>query len=151
MQEPSSIGEITHLIQLAVAPVFLLAGIGSLLNVLAGRLARVFDRARKIEAALAEITDDRRVADLRELAILDRRMSAIHGSILLCTSSALLVCLLVAILFVANLVSMNFAKPVAILFVMAMVALICGLLLFLVEITIARRSVRVRIDLSGYR
>jgi hypothetical protein len=151
MQEPSSIGEITHLIQLAVAPVFLLAGIGSLLNVLAGRLARVFDRARKIEAALAEITDDRRVADLRELAILDRRMSAIHGSILLCTSSALLVCLLVAILFIANLVSMNFAKPVAILFVMAMVALICGLLLFLVEITIARRSVRVRIDLSGYR
>jgi Protein of unknown function (DUF2721) len=131
--------------------VFLLAGIGSLLNVLAGRLARVFDRARKIEAALAEITDDRRVADLRELAILDRRMSAIHGSILLCTSSALLVCLLVAILFIANLVSMNFAKPVAILFVMAMVALICGLLLFLVEITIARRSVRVRIDLSGYR
>jgi hypothetical protein len=151
MNDQSTVGAIAHLIQLAVAPVFLLAGIGSILNVLAGRLARVFDRARKIEETIGDVPDERRAGELGQLAILDRRISAIHWAILCCTASALFVCLLVAILFVANLVSMNFATPVALLFVAAMCFLIAGLLLFLVEITIARRSVRVRIDLSGYR
>jgi hypothetical protein len=148
MLATSDIQQIAHLIQIAVAPVFLLAGIGSILNVLAGRLARVIDRARTLEAQLDALQSPKRDVSLKELATLDQRMVTIQWSIGSCTISALLVCLLVGILFVGGLVTMNFARPVAMLFVAAMVALTVGLVLFLREISLALRSLRVRIDLK---
>jgi Protein of unknown function (DUF2721) len=39
--------DITHTIQLAVAPVFLLTALGTTLGVLASRLGRIVDRARR--------------------------------------------------------------------------------------------------------
>ena len=139
----SSINSIAHIIQLAVAPVFLLAGIGSLLNVFAARLARVVDRARQIERHLAEAQEEEDLIELKELEILDRRMAICHWAIGLCTTAALLICLVVMILFVADIVAIKFAMPISLLFIAAMVSLTCGLLLFLAEITIATRSVRV--------
>jgi hypothetical protein len=138
-----SISSIAHIIQLAVAPVFLLAGIGSLLNVFAARLARVVDRARQIEHHLAEAQDQEEPIELKELEILDRRMAICHWAIGLCTTAALLICLVVMILFVADMVAIKFAVPISLLFVAAMISLTCGLLLFLAEVTIATRSVRV--------
>ena len=138
-----SINSIAHIIQLAVAPVFLLAGIGSLLNVFAARLARVVDRARQIERHLAEAQEEEDLIELKELEILDRRMAICHWAIGLCTTAALLICLVVMILFVADIVAIKFAMPISLLFIAAMVSLTCGLLLFLAEITIATRSVRV--------
>jgi hypothetical protein len=140
---PAAVSTIAHTIQLAVAPVFLVAGIGALLNVLTARLARVVDRARVIEAALASVDAPTRTAHLAELAVLDRRMVLAHRAISLCTSSALFVCLLVALLFIANLVDLSYARIIAGLFVLAMALLIGGLLCFLTEIRIATRSVRV--------
>jgi hypothetical protein len=138
-----SINSIAHIIQLAVAPVFLLAGIGSLLNVFAARLARVVDRARQIERHLAEAQDQEELIELKELEILDRRMAICHWAIGLCTTAALLICLVVMILFVADMVAIKFAVPISLLFIAAMISLTCGLLLFLAEVTIATRSVRV--------
>jgi hypothetical protein len=80
---------------------------------------------------------------MRELAILDRRMGVCHWSIALSTIAALLICLVVMILFVSDLVAMNFAIPVSLLFIAAMVSLTLGLSLFLFEVTIATRFVRV--------
>ncbi len=137
------ISSIAHIIQLAVAPVFLLAGIGSLLNVFAARLARVVDRARQIERHLAEAQEEEDEIELKELEILDRRMAICHWAIGLCTTAALLICLVVMILFVADIVAIKFAVPISLLFVAAMISLTCGLLLFLAEVTIATRSVRV--------
>ncbi len=139
----SSISSIAHIIQLAVAPVFLLAGIGSLLNVFAARLARVVDRARQIERHLAEAQEEEDLIELKELEILDRRMAICHWAIGLCTTAALLICLVVMILFVADIVAIKFAVPISLLFIAAMISLTCGLLLFLAEVTIATRSVRV--------
>jgi len=48
----NEIDEIAHIIQLSIAPVFLLTGVGTLLNVLSGRLARIIDRARVLEQRL---------------------------------------------------------------------------------------------------
>ena len=139
----ASISTIAHIIQLAVAPVFLLAGIGSLINVLAGRLARVVDRARQLERLVPDADEEERAIEILQLEILDRRMGICHWAIGLCTTAALLVCLVVMILFIADLVAIRFAVPVSLLFIAAMVSLTLGLLLFLAEVTIATRSVRV--------
>ena len=142
MPDPS-ITTIAHIIQLAVAPVFLLAGIGSILNVLAGRLARVVDRARTLERHVPVADEGERKEEIRELQILDRRIAICHWAIGLCTTAALLICVVVMILFVADLVAIRFAIPVSLLFIGAMFSLTCGLLLFLAEVTLATRFVRV--------
>jgi hypothetical protein len=134
---------IAHIIQLAVAPVFLLAGIGSLLNVLAGRLARIVDSARRIESNVPMASQDERATHIERLEILEQRMTICHWAIGLCTTAALLICLVVMILFVSDLVAIGFGVPVSLLFIGAMASLTFGLLLFLAEVTIATRSVHV--------
>jgi hypothetical protein len=131
-------------IQLAVAPVFLLTGIGSILNVLAARIGRVVDRARRVEAELLSL-NPRAAAEARiELKVLDRRMTTVNWAIGLCTLSALFVCIVIAILFVGELLPIHESNIVALLFIAAMALLITGLMLFLYEIQIALRSVRVK-------
>ena len=134
---------IAHAIQLAVAPVFLLAGIGGVLNVVATRLARIVDRVRRLEREVPTADEELRRRELKELAVLDRRIRICHLSIGLCTAAALLICIVVIILFVAALVTMDFTVPVSLLFIAAMISLTAGLLLFLAEVTISTRSVRV--------
>jgi uncharacterized membrane protein len=139
----ANISFVANTIQLAVAPVFLLAGIGGFLNVLASRLARVVDRARALELDILTAGPELQELELAELAILDRRMGMAHWAIGLCTASALLVCLVVIVLFVSDLIGLRFAVPVALLFIAAMAVLTIGLMLFLAEVTVATRSVRV--------
>lgn len=139
----TSVNTIANIIQLSVAPVFLLAGIAGFLNVLASRLARIVDRARSLESDVPTAEAEVRDAELRELVILDRRMSMSHWAIGLCTAAALFICLLVMILFVSDLIGLDFAVPVSLLFVLAMLSVTLGLLLFLGEVTIATRFVRV--------
>lgn len=139
----ASVDAIASIIQLSVAPVFLLAGIAGILNVLAARLARVVDRARKLESDYPTADSDVQEAEIQELAILDRRMGLCHWSIGLCTFAALLVCIVVAVLFVAVLSDLHFAVPVSLLFIATMGSVTLGLLLFLAEVTIATRWVRV--------
>jgi hypothetical protein len=140
--EPAPVSAIAHLIQLAVAPVFLLAGIGSILNVLAHRLARVVDRSRTLEDAYVEADEAGRTQMRTELYLLDRRMAVVNAAISCCTASALFVCVVVAILFVADLADFKFGQPVALLFILAMLLLIAGLILFLWEVRLAMRSLR---------
>lgn len=135
---------IAHNIQLAVAPVFLLSGIGALLNVFASRLGRAVDRARKVEGEIESYDPARRREAIAELGVLDRRIASVHHAIAMCTASALFVCILVAMLFVGDFVTMRASGIVAVLFIIAMGLLIVGLLLFLHEVRIATRSVRVK-------
>lgn len=139
----TSVNAIANIIQLSVAPVFLLAGIAGILNVLAARLARIVDRARSLESDVPTAEAEVKRAEIRELAILDRRMTMCHWAIALCTFAALLVCVVVMVLFVAVLSELHFAVPVSLLFIGAMVSVTLGLLLFLSEVTIATRWVRV--------
>jgi hypothetical protein len=144
---PDAVDSIARNIQLAVAPVFLLTGIGSLLNVLAARLARVVDRARRVELELVATGGPASPAVRRELLVLDSRMKAANWAIVLCTLSALLVAVVVAVLFVGDLMPMRWTGVVAVLFIAAMLLLIGGLSLFLYEVQIALRSVRVNTGL----
>ncbi len=141
--------DIAHIIQLAVAPVFLLAGIGTLLNVVAARLGRAVDRARYLEEILTNAPEAARENYMpAQLAVLDRRIVFAQRSIYFSTVSALLVCIVVATLFVGALAELNLAALVAILFIAAMLALIGGLANFLSEVAIATRMLRVRTELT---
>jgi hypothetical protein len=144
-----SVSSLTHTISLAIAPVFLLTGVASIINVLAGRLARVVDRARAIEASFPRVGGPDHERATLDLLVLDRRIKITHWAMICCTGSALLVCLLVSALFVADLADVGSARVVAFLFVAAMALIILGLVLFLWEVQIATRSVRVRRDLIG--
>jgi len=151
LDQAAPVSAIAHLISLAIAPVFLLAGIGSILNVLAGRLARSVDRWRRLEDQYAMLEGDALVEAMRELHILDRRMTVINLAIGCCTSSALFICLVVAILFVADLADFPFGRPIAYLFIVAMLLLVCGLILFLYEVRLAMRSLRAHRDIMPHR
>ncbi|HEX9932857.1 MAG TPA: DUF2721 domain-containing protein [Allosphingosinicella sp.] len=145
--ETVPVATLAHLIQLAIAPVFLLAGIGAILNVLAQRLARVVDRARKLEEEFTSYDETERARAGAELCLLDRRMKVVNHAIRACTASALFTCFLVAMLFVADLTDFPFSQPIALLFIVAMLLLIAGLMLFLHEISLAMRSLSVRREL----
>jgi len=151
MSPTVAVSAIAHHIQLAVAPVFLLAGIGSILNVMAGRLARVTERARLIEREFASYDEETRRLATAELRILDVRMTVVNLALSACTAAALFVCVLVALLFVADLSDFAIGRPVAWLFVLAMLLLITGLVLFLWEVRLAMRALLVRRESMPHR
>jgi hypothetical protein len=125
-------------IQQAVAPVFLLTGIGSILGVLTNRLGRAVDRSRRLGETAAERLQNTME---QELQTLNRRTRWIRRAISLCTLSALCVCLSIASLFVAVQLNVDLSSVVAMLFIAAMLALIAGLLCFLREIALATKVV----------
>ncbi len=140
---------IAHVIQLSVAPVFLLVAVGSFLNVATQRLARVVDRSRAIEEAFAAANETGDGEELRakaqaEMMFLDKRISYANASIMVSSASALLVAVIVAVLFIGGLTGFDVAAPVAALFILAMGGVITGLGFFLAEISVATRSLRIQ-------
>jgi CBS domain containing-hemolysin-like protein len=135
--------DIAHAIELAVAPVFLFSGVGVLLGVLTNRLARVVDRARKIEDSM-KLADSAGLETAREqLNVAARRARYMNVAITLSTVAALLIALVIALLFASTFVPLNLAASVAVLFVLAMLALVCALLSFLLEVRIAIAALRI--------
>ncbi len=134
--------DITRTIQLAIAPVFLLTAIGTIINVLIGRLARAVDRRRILEEHLSQYSADRLELAVRELELLSRRIVLVLWSTALAVLAALLVCLLIGTAFAGAYVALDLSRPVAILFIAAVVALTGCLLLFLREISMAAFSSR---------
>ena len=147
MDAMNAISDIARTIQLSVAPVFFLAAIGSILNVLTGRINRVVDRSRVLEQMHATTLAADRGRLISELRLLDRRISLITTSILLCVTSAVAICLVIMSLFVSVLAQFNFSRLVALAFIFALVTLVTGLVLFLVEIRIAIVALRIRKEL----
>jgi len=142
MEQDSGITAIAHVIQLSVAPVFLLSGIGAMLAVMTNRLARVIDCARALETQAAANPADPAAIE-RQLTTLARRAKLVSWSITLCTITALLVCAVIAMLFMGAFLRFDASVPVALLFVAAMVAFFLGLLSFLREIFLATANLRI--------
>jgi len=137
------VSPIAHIIQLSVAPVFLLSGIGAILAVMTNRLGRIIDRARTLEAQLEAAPSERVAAIEADLENLAHRAKLIGPAITLCTATALLVCTVIAVLFLSAFLHFDAAVPVALLFVAAMLAFFLGLLWFLREIFVATSSLRI--------
>ena len=124
---------VSHVIQLAVAPVFLLTGVGAILSVLTGRLGRLVDRFRVLTETVLDLPPNQ----VGELKILSVRVVWVHWAITLCTVSALFVAIVIGALFVGAVVDINPSRIVSILFIMAMTSLIIGLGCFLREISLS--------------
>jgi hypothetical protein len=134
--------EIYRVIQVILAPVFLLTVVSGLINVFITRLARAVDRRRILEEHLPEYLDARRDEALRELRMLNSRIVLVLWAVALCVLAGLLVCLLIGTAFAGAYVGLDLSKPVAILFIGAVIAMTGCLLLFLREISIAAFSAR---------
>src|SRR4029077_12841664 len=111
------IADITRVIQLAVAPVFLLTAIGTLITALNNRLGRAVDRRRVVQERLQQ-GDSEGAAEARvELARLVQRVQLIYFAILAAVTAALFVCLVVAGAFVGALIAVELSKMIAVLFI----------------------------------
>ena len=134
------VGEV---IRLAVAPVFLLSGVGIMLTVFINRLARAVDRSRELERDVASVTAAERVPELHgQLANLARRGRLLSKAIALGTICALLVSIVIVVLFLGESFSFRISWLVDALFIAAMLSFIGAILCFLREVFIATRSLR---------
>jgi len=137
-----AVTDVTHAMQLALGPVFLLNGVGVLLAMLTSRLARIVDRARGLEVRLPVAAEDEAREIHRVLALTSRRARLMNRAITLGTIAALLVALVVALLFAAAFVRFAAAHVIAVLFVACMGALVGSLWCFLVEVRVATAALR---------
>ena len=135
------IGDVGHIIQLAIAPVFLLSGVCTNLIVLTNRLARIIDRTRVLEDRLDIAYND---GYMTELETLYDRTHLINVSITLSTLCGFLICLVIAMLFLGDALNVTIDKYIAGLFVFSTLALIGSFAYLLKEIFIAAKSQRAR-------
>lgn len=142
-----TVSTIAETIQLSLSPVFMLAGVGSLLNLLAGRLSRVVDRARLLEEMHPRSTGPAHERHVWELRLLDRRITVINLALYFGVASAILTCLVVVLLFSAEVLKLRIGRYLAALFIGAMLMLIASLVSFMVEVRWSLSAVRVRPEL----
>ncbi len=138
------VSQVAHTIQLAVAPVFLLAGIGGFLNVCASRLARVIDRARVVEKLVPQSLGREHDRLIDEIRILDRRISVVNTSIFLSVLAALLICAVVVLLFASNMVGINMGTLIALLFIGSMLSIGSAFAMFIIETRLGSRVIHIR-------
>jgi hypothetical protein len=135
---------VAKLIQLALGPVFLISGVGITLSMLTQRLARIVDRARKLEEQREETNSAKKLETIElDLKVIFRRARHINVAIALCTTSAFLTALVVTLLFASEFVPLGVGGIIAIIFVASMVCLSSAFLLFLFEVRIATNALRI--------
>jgi hypothetical protein len=135
--------DVAHAIQLSLGPVFLLNGLGVLLAMLTSRLARIVDRARVLEARLPASAAEESAEIHRVLAVTSRRARLMNRAITLGTVAALLVALVVVLLFATAFVKFPFGASIALVFIVAMLALVGALWCFLIEVRVATAALRI--------
>jgi hypothetical protein len=140
----TNLTDVTHLIQLAIAPVFLLNAVASIIGVLINRLSRAVDRIRVLDERLSRAGPGTEARDEMELQVLRRRLWLIYLALTCEVLCALFVGLLIAAGFVGAVLGANVSLGIACLFVFAMAAFIVGLTVFLREIFLAVVSTRDR-------
>jgi len=132
--------DITHVIQLAVAPVFLLTALGTIITALNSRLGRIVDRRRVVEETLGSLPaeqGDRAQGCLSELKILASRIRLIYHAMVFAVMSGILVCLVVATAFLGVFIRFDLSETVGVMFVLAMFAMVGALVMFLREVFLA--------------
>jgi hypothetical protein len=144
--QETGIAAIAHVIQLSVAPVFLLSGVSAMLGVLSARLGRIIDRARMLEARVLNETDATiQARQHAQIDVLARRARLVSYAISLCTICALLICTVVISLFIGAFLARDVSGVIGVTFIAALTALGGGLITFLREVFVATRNLRIGI------
>jgi len=137
--------DIGRIIQLSIAPVFMLSGVGTHLVVLTNRLGRIIDRSRALESKLPPEA----LPHSEELDELYARSHLINRSITLACLCALFICLVISALFVGDAFSLQLSKFIASLFVLGIFSLVGSFVYFLREIFVATRTLERDRDRRG--
>lgn len=135
---------VISVLQTALTPAFLLVAVGSLLNVLTGRLSRIVDRSRHLEDCYPATQGEDLVRLVLELRILQRRMIIVGRSILLSVLAAVAVCVMIGLLFLMGLTDFSMAWMIVAVFMVALVLLAGALGAFVREISLATHAIKVR-------
>ena len=133
---------ISEIMQTAVTPVFLLAGIGALLNVMTGRLGRIIDRLRYLQSFLERVNSEDKEIILMNRTRLILRTRFINTSIFFCTLSGLIVCIVIGALFVGGINQITLDSFISVAFILCMLSLILSLIFLICEILFATRTSR---------
>jgi hypothetical protein len=135
---------VATLIQQALGPVFLISGVGITLSMLTARLARIVDRARTLEDRREATADAARIADIdQDLRYIVKRVRYINGAIILSTVSAFFTAVVVTLLFASAFSPLSVGAIIAVLFVGSLLCLSLSFLMFLIEVRVATRSIRI--------
>src|SRR5512135_863291 len=140
---PDGFNDIARAIQLALAPVFLLTGIAGMLNVMAGRLSRIIDRGRALTEDRSGLISSEQDSVNLEQQSLERRRHFTSVAITACTIAALLVCMVIAALFLEVMLNAPLNWLIGALFTTAMLALVVGLAFFLREMHLTMQRIRI--------
>jgi hypothetical protein len=137
------LASVISVLQTALAPAFLLVAVGSLLNVLTGRLARIVDRSRDLQRQYADTDGPAHERVVRELRITKKRMRVVGSAILLAVLSAISVCAEIAVLFLMGLTQFSAAWVAVAVFMLALALLSACLVQFVREIRLATYAIYV--------
>ena len=140
MVDTHIVNSVAHLIQLSVAPVFLLAAVAGLLNVFVGRLVRIIDKIEKLqlfEEKKVQVDADFKMSEkmISRKAFLHKRLKSTNYAIALITSAGLMVALVIITMFLSAMLNFVNGTLISTFFILAMIFLISSLLLFLKEIS----------------
>jgi hypothetical protein len=133
-ERTASAPRVQHVVQLSLAPAFLLSGIGAIMNVIMSRMIWIAQRVEKIEDRMAE---HRTAKQVREHGWLMRRRKLAQGAILFSTASAVMISLVIGLLFISAYITAQIGTVIAGLWVLTMVLLVTGLGFFLMETRLA--------------
>jgi len=142
---------LAQIIQLAVAPVFLFAGLGAFLNVCVGRLARIIDRTRQLEPMILASRGGEHDRLIGEMRLLDKRIKVVNRAIFATVLAAIMISTVVVLLFGGFLTGIRFGTAIALLFIAAMISTGIGFVIFLHETRLGTRAVHVRTDILEHR
>lgn len=134
---------IAQTIQLALAPVFVLVAIGSIMNILSLRLGRVVDRSRDLQRQHSTTAGPEHDMIVREIRMIDQRIKLISRAILFLVVSGLTIGLTVALLFLGDFLDIELQQVSAIVFIIAIGLLMGALLLFMQETRAATAALRI--------
>lgn len=144
MNFATDLSTVTHGIQLAVAPVFLLTAVSGMIAAVAGRLARIIDRARLLENRLesSEVAEPKAIRMYRELRELGQRGWLVNGCLALLTLCAMLIGLTIILLFLGETAELPILKIATISFLSGVVCFLSALVCFMGETLLATRLLR---------
>jgi len=136
----TDLATVSHGIQLAVAPVFLLTAVAAMIGTVAGRLARIIDRARLLEDRIeAAAADNPMTAAYVELARLRARGRLVNVCIALLTFCAMLIGLTIVALFIGETTELQIWRLATVFFLSGVICFLLALLCFFAETLLATR------------
>lgn len=137
LERTASTPRVQQVVQLSLAPAFLLSGIGAIMNVIMSRMIWISQRIENIE----ERMDDQRTAkQAREVGWLMRRRKLMQGAIMFSTAAAVMISLVIGLLFISAYIHSQIGTVIAALWVLTMLLLVTGLGFFLFETRLAARG-----------